>query len=402
MGKTITFERRLTASYMVITTDNDGGLDEKIMLRRKIPGLLPMEKCFADGCGQYWYCISGKQSLDTFCRLNRIDLAFMEKLVVSVCAQVEIVSRNLMSTNCILLSPEQIYVSNATEELIFTLCPGENQELQEEFRKLMEYLLTKLDHEDQNAVQMAYKLYEKTLDEHYSLTDLRDSIAEARVQKAQAEEAIIEVRDHVSEANKVNSPEAVKKGATAKEAAVEEVMGASADGQESEWELEQKMQEIWGKLQEIWTNWKEELQAKRSDAKKKKTKKVVYYPQECEAAEEESEPQPAVHPTICLSDYREHPDGMLLYEGYERFSDVKITGRTVCIGQGSGVDISIEKETISHLHAQIVYEEGEYYIEDLNSTNGTQVNGELLPYRKRRKLVGNDIVQFADVRYRFL
>lgn len=24
-----------------------------------------------------------------------------------------------------------------------------------------------------------------------------------------------------------------------------------------------------------------------------------------------------IHPTVCLSDYREHPQGMLLYEGME-------------------------------------------------------------------------------------
>ena len=42
-----------------------------------------------------------------------------------------------------------------------------------------------------------------------------------------------------------------------------------------------------------------------------------------------------------------------------------------------------------------------YYIEDLNSTNGTFVNDEPLAYKERRKLNSNDMIRFADVRYRF-
>ena len=43
----------------------------------------------------------------------------------------------------------------------------------------------------------------------------------------------------------------------------------------------------------------------------------------------------------------------------------------------------------------------ELYIEDLNSTNGTFINEEPLAYKEQRKLDLNDIVQFADIRYRF-
>ena len=64
-------------------------------------------------------------------------------------------------------------------------------------------------------------------------------------------------------------------------------------------------------------------------------------------------------------------------------------------------DVKIDKETISQLHARIWPEGNSFYIEDLNSTNGTFVNDETLPYKQKRILQVNDIVQFADARFRF-
>jgi pSer/pThr/pTyr-binding forkhead associated (FHA) protein len=71
------------------------------------------------------------------------------------------------------------------------------------------------------------------------------------------------------------------------------------------------------------------------------------------------------------------------------------------IGNGSEADAVIDRDTISKLHARIDREESDFYIEDLNSTNGTFVNEEPLAYKERRKLQVNDMVSFADIRYRF-
>lgn len=388
MGKIVSFERRLTASYMVISSDNPGKFDEKVLLKRKIDGLLPVEKCYVDGKDQYWYCISGKQSLDTYCRIHSVNLDFMEKLIVSLCAQVEIVGRSMISTNSILLDPEQIFVSNVNGEIIFAVCPGERTQLNDEFRKLMEYLLTRLDHGDAAAVQMAYRLYEKTLEEHYSITDLRDSIAEARALRVQEKIEVEPISASVAEGNR-ETP-----------APAQDTLPREAGSP-----VEQEFLAIFDRIKELWGNWKSEFRQKGLwKSREEKRARMVYYPGEEEGGLECVPPHQEVlqHPTICLSDRREHPEGILLYEGYEGYSDIDIAGRTVCIGKGETADVRIEKDTISHLHAQITFENEEYYIEDLNSTNGTSVNDSLLPYREKRKLAGNDIIKFADVKYRFL
>ena len=38
---------------------------------------------------------------------------------------------------------------------------------------------------------------------------------------------------------------------------------------------------------------------------------------------------------------------------------------------------------------------------DLNSTNGTRINGEELKKNEKRRLMADDIIEFAGVRYMF-
>lgn len=73
----------------------------------------------------------------------------------------------------------------------------------------------------------------------------------------------------------------------------------------------------------------------------------------------------------------------------------------VWIGHGPEADARIVRDTVSQIHARIDRDGDHYYIEDLNSTNGTCVNDEALVYKERRLLKINDIVQIADIRYRF-
>ena len=108
------------------------------------------------------------------------------------------------------------------------------------------------------------------------------------------------------------------------------------------------------------------------------------------------------NPTVCLSSYKAKPRGMLLYDGLEELENISLTGNTIRLGKGVEADVLIDKATISKFHAKIEKTEADFYIEDLNSTNGTMVNGEALSYKERRKLEINDIVQLADVQYKFV
>ena len=46
INREIVYERNLTGSFMKIAAGIHAGLDEKLMLRRKLPGLLAVEKAY--------------------------------------------------------------------------------------------------------------------------------------------------------------------------------------------------------------------------------------------------------------------------------------------------------------------------------------------------------------------
>lgn len=380
INREILYERNLTGSYMKIPVSLNAKFDEKIMLKRKLPGILPVERCFVNGHGQYWYNISGKQSLDTYCKVRNIGIDFIERMIISICNQIEILEWNLIDTNCLMLDPELVFVTNQNGEIIFTIYPGEYTSLTLEFQQLMEYLLTKIDHSDTQAVQAAYAIYEKTLDDTYNIVDIRDIIVSKK------EENVDPVKMHEKtqqERLKIDIGEAKVFKESRKEKIIFKL---DAVRNKDSW-VSKIIDSIFKYINEC---------------KNKKEDESNWIAPEIEDYNEEPDIVIQNNPTVCLSSYKAKPRGMLLYDGLEELENISLTGNTIRLGKGVEADILIDKATISKFHAKIEKTEADFYIEDLNSTNGTMVNGEALSYKERRKLEINDIVQLADVQYKFV
>ncbi len=413
INREIIYERNLTGSFMKIAAGIHAGLDEKLMLRRKLPGLLAVEKAYMDGEGQYWYNISGKQSLDMYCRVKEVDISFIEKLIMSICSEMEILEWNLIQTNCLMLDPELIFITNSNQEIIFTVYPGGSGTIETEFQQLMEFLLTKVDHKDTQAVKAAYGIYEKTLLDGYSITDIRDEIVRSRQNEGKKD---------VAEEPGVNGTEKVWREENNQSVVLERKYedhsdkkrkdGISKRANRKKKEEKKKEQKAWisklkkllieiGLLEEeetgkrVYESYKES--GERLQDTRKPSKSAVVYPEE----EIKTAVRPEYRPTVCLNSMTGKTRGMLLYQGAEPYEDICVTKKMTRIGYGPDADIQIQADTISQLHARIDHDGENYYIEDLNSTNGTFVNDEPLAYKERRKLNSNDMIRFADVRYRF-
>lgn len=366
INREILYERNLTGSYMKIPRSNKPGFDEKIMLKRKLPGLLPVEKCFVNGGAQYWYNISGKQSLDMYCRMKDVGIDFIERMVVSICNEIEILEWNLIDINCLVLDPELVFVSNQDKELIFTIYPSESGQLTREFQQLMEYMLTKVNHQDAQAVKAAYSLYEQSLDESLSIMDIKNTV--------------LQKKEGVREEKNIHT-EPVKETLE-----TEKNVDKCITLCKSKYKVPKKLKinKIIRKFKDLFT--------------KKQSPKQDYWVEPEEQTEYTNYSQ---NPTVCLTEYHRNENGRLIYSGKDDFEDISLESDITKIGQGQEMDAQINRSTISHYHAKIEKSSDQYYIEDLNSTNGTMVNGEALSYKERRVLKKNDIIEFADVKYRF-
>ena len=65
-------------------------------------------------------------------------------------------------------------------------------------------------------------------------------------------------------------------------------------------------------------------------------------------------------------------------------------------------DVVISLPTVSRVHARIRKTGENYYLADLNSRNGTSVNGRMLGAEDEYFLQDEDQVDFAQARYVFL
>lgn len=108
-------------------------------------------------------------------------------------------------------------------------------------------------------------------------------------------------------------------------------------------------------------------------------------------------------PTVLLSKSSgSEITGRLIYEGLDDLEDFTVNRDLVKIGSASGNDLILPSNVISRHHAKITREDGQYFIEDLNSTNGTTVNGEMLSYKELKKLHKMDEISFADIVYKIV
>ncbi|MCR5295109.1 MAG: FHA domain-containing protein [Lachnospiraceae bacterium] len=76
-------------------------------------------------------------------------------------------------------------------------------------------------------------------------------------------------------------------------------------------------------------------------------------------------------------------------------------GETVIGKLPGAADAVIDRPVVSRVHARVTSENGVFYIEDMNSRNGTFVNEVMLPGGRLRELKDGDAVRFADAGYIF-
>lgn len=299
--ESVVYERDIHASYMKVPALLKNNLDEKIMLKRQIKGMIPVERCYINGEGQYWYNISGKQALDSFIKVHMLEYSMFERLLLRICEQLETLEWNLLDGNGMLVDPEFIFLNSNGEDISFVFYPETNQSILMELQKLMEYLLTKLNHTDTEVVQGAYEFYEVVSNENYQIKDLKEAILERRIRENYADGIKTKVE-----------------GAVVAEKAViygEEVGYVEPKKEGFQAQIEEKISALCKRAKEILVrNPKEEIP-------------TVVYPKEDEKRRE------TIHPTICIAATLGETKGILLYEGMGGYLDFELDKRVCIIGK---------------------------------------------------------------------
>ncbi len=77
-----------------------------------------------------------------------------------------------------------------------------------------------------------------------------------------------------------------------------------------------------------------------------------------------------------------------------------IDGAPYIVGRKTGVSLKLQFRTVSGNHASMWVEHGSLYLKDLNSTNGTYVNGNRLDANDTVQVSEEDLIHFAEAPFR--
>lgn len=78
---------------------------------------------------------------------------------------------------------------------------------------------------------------------------------------------------------------------------------------------------------------------------------------------------------------------------------IGLTTETLHIGRAQDNDIILDDPLVSRYHAHLTYEEGDFYLIDLNTPNGTFIHKKKI---LNQKLKPNDVIQIGKTVFRFL
>ena len=380
----IQYQRNLKNSYMVVIEPGqplnmDGQLAEKMLQRQQIPGLLHWVAMEHEGDMTFWYQITGLQSLSDWLSHHELDYKLLGHLLSGLLALQEELPRFYLKTEHLLLLMEQIFLDTSGEQVAFCYEPMWNRDPRQSLKELMEQLLPKIDHADKDAVRLGYGLYEKCQEEN---ADVWHFVLEYHAGS---------ICDHQTSDTCEDVVDPMEKELTEKENSRQEHIAAFFDETDNIWRKHavqpEKMMEKLPVFSAL--SWVQSFGKKK---KKKPEQIYLFEPEEKEVCE---------NPTVFLG-AQEAAEGRLLYRGAGREEDFVIDGDVFLVGgRNDQADGQLQASGISRSHARITREDNEFYIEDLNSRNGTYVNGELLTYKQKCKIKPGDHLCFAREEYVF-
>lgn len=85
--------------------------------------------------------------------------------------------------------------------------------------------------------------------------------------------------------------------------------------------------------------------------------------------------------------------------GTKRGEEIEISSDTILLGRHPSCEVVVQDSAVSRRHAKIERIKSDFYVSDMQSRNGTQVNGAQI--KNRKKLKHGDIIQVCDTQFSF-
>lgn len=324
-----------------------------ILSRGGIKGLLSCSLRYINGEAYLYYDITSKQSVAQLFGRKCIDRQWVKDFLWSMDMVRQELGRFLLDDRNLIWYPEQIYQDLEKREFSFLYIPYYDGE--RSFAKLLDFWIEHIDYEDDLLVECVYKMYEQY-----------EQSGENYLDGAIYEDAKILDREDES------SSEPAMQSCAVEEAEAEKCEEDSKKGIRYLFEGRKR------KNKEARENYHQNMAMEMAGYAV--AEDTIYDTEEYGRTiyiEETPSNEDRIHRLMTL-------DGRLL---------AQIDKPALVLGKKKDeVDVVLEGSFISRMHARIIKDKNDIYIEDLNSTNGTYRNGfRLLPYEKKKLEEGDEL-----------
>ena len=434
----VAYRREMKHNYLIIEQEEAGydSYEIHMMAANGIEGLLKFHAKQVDDRKLYYYEITSKQPLNRVLEYHSLGGEELQKLIGDIGKTLERLELYLLRERQILLEPEYIYVEPEQFTVFLCLVPGRQVGFPGEMTGLLRYLLGKVNHQDKECVVMAYGLYQKSLKENYGIKDLleiagkncsntkgSDENIPQTERESKPEESPIspfpysleDLREKMGDRNDFYD---VKKNGPVLIIPVSVMVGITAalwlffgmEGIRRFW-YGVPFAGFFSALAVLTLRGKKSRQPMETMVKKEEGGRkpeesydwqMTFEEEIKEKASKYEAGDEAVFQTTLLTDTGADKNIRYLRAVGPDGEDIAITYVPYLIGKQEGmVDCVLTGEAISRIHARIDREGEEYRISDLNSTNGTSVNGRVLETNETVALKKGDEVYIANFAFIF-
>ncbi|MBS5196288.1 MAG: FHA domain-containing protein [Clostridiales bacterium] len=457
------YKRDMNHNYLILHGEEVPDTDSyqvRMLVGNGMPSLLKCRLQGIDGNFLIYYDITSKQSVASMYETKKMGLEDLRLIFGGFVQAMEEMAEYLMNPGQLLVQPEYMYLDVEKKKLYFCCMPGKAGDVREDFRVLTEYILPKIDHEDGDAVILGYGVYRRALEDTFHLEYVKEEIykgrdsREKRIPESCKEKEIDKEKGQFREQYENQSGDSPWEMETAnpfenrdredgKKSPVSlqkkilfSILGASVliitagaavlgflpglqagvilsgcavflgtgmlvyrfrkkykgsiEKKRGRQEIREIQREpIWKTEQEKESGWQPQMSAEEE----------MSVPQ---TLEEEPKAKDFGETVVLSAGVVQGPATLVSREPGELATIYLQEDMTVIGKMETAVDAVIDLPTVSRIHAKIRRRDQEYYLSDLNSRNGTAVNGRLLKEGEDYQLQNEDEVDFAQARYVFL
>lgn len=362
------FKNEFDHIFLMLETIEKGDYKREMIIQNNIEGFLSC-KLIYDGENPYLsYDVSGKKSLSKKYENLKMSFADIEELLLSIIYIVKKSREYLLDSKNICCDPDFIYFDIETDKIFLLFDPDTIYEKSMQYRDLAEFLLDKVDHREESAVKIAYQFYRLSKEDFFSL-----DVFQGLIEKEKVEENIDCKKENYFDFEK------------------EEL---KAVGQEKNIYDEIKLEQ-------------EALEAEQSNSKRQKRFHFSFLNRK-RRREEQLEEELRKAEKVTIDEYFGDEigsetvffgDDFILKWKEGNFSkEYELSQFPVQLGKLKAKNcIRIEDASISRIHARFEEKNGKIFLQDLNSTNGTIVNGKNLRAGEEIEIQREDEIQFGKI-----